>query len=70
MIMFLCHQTVGDEGQALGTYQHADYVLNNNKHLTNTYAGIYHGFIANEKVDYKEVAQNNRRRKDCWLVSR
>ena len=48
---------VGDEGQALGTYQHADYVLNNNKHLTNTYAGIYHGFIANEKVDYKEVAQ-------------
>ena len=55
--MFLWSTAVGDEGQALGTYQHADYVLNNNKHLTNTYAGIYHGFIANEKVDYKEVAQ-------------
>ena len=30
---------VGDEGQALGNYQHADYVLNNNKHKTKTFAG-------------------------------
>ena len=30
---------VGDEGQALGVYQHADYVLNKNKHKTETFAG-------------------------------
>lgn len=30
---------VGDEGQALGTYMHADYVLNNNIHIPNVYAG-------------------------------
>jgi carbamoyltransferase len=30
---------VGDEGQALGTYMHADYVLNNNTHVPNVYSG-------------------------------
>ena len=30
---------VGDEGQALGTYMHADYVINNNVHDTTVYAG-------------------------------
>ena len=30
---------VGDEGQACGAYQHADYVLNGNKHIVSTYAG-------------------------------
>lgn len=30
---------VGDEGQSLGTYMHADYVLNNNIHVPSTYAG-------------------------------
>jgi len=30
---------VGDEGQALGTYMHADYVLNNNVHIPTVYAG-------------------------------
>ena len=30
---------VGDEGQALGAYQHADYVLNGNKHIVDTYSG-------------------------------
>jgi len=30
---------VGDEGQALGTYLHADYVINNNVHDTSVYAG-------------------------------
>jgi len=30
---------VGDEGQALGTYMHADYVINNNIHDTTVYAG-------------------------------
>jgi len=30
---------VGDEGQALGTYMHADYVINRNVHDTTVYAG-------------------------------
>jgi len=34
----------GDEGQALGTYMHADYVLNNNIHLPKVYAGADHPF--------------------------
>ena len=33
---------VGDEGQAIGTYMHADYVLNNTIHIPNTYAGREH----------------------------
>lgn len=30
---------VGDEGQALGTYMHADYVINDNVHIPTVYAG-------------------------------
>jgi carbamoyltransferase len=30
---------VGDEGQALGAYMHADYLINNNVHDTTVYAG-------------------------------
>lgn len=30
---------VGDEGQALGTYMHADYVINNNIHIPDVYSG-------------------------------
>lgn len=48
---------VGDEGQSLGTYQHADYILNNNKHKTNTFAGIDYDYKGNEKVNITEVAQ-------------
>lgn len=33
---------VGDEGQAIGTYMHADYVLNKNIHIPNVYAGAIH----------------------------
>jgi carbamoyltransferase len=33
---------VGDEGQAIGTYMHADYVLNKNIHIPNVYAGVEH----------------------------
>jgi len=29
----------GDEGQSIGTYMHADYVLNGNIHIPQTYAG-------------------------------
>ena len=35
---------VGDEGQACGVYQHADYVLNGNKHIVDTYAGKEYEF--------------------------
>ena len=47
----------GDEGQALGTYMHADYTLNNNVHIPDVYAGKEYDFIGDEKVDIKEVAQ-------------
>jgi carbamoyltransferase len=33
---------VGDEGQSLGTYMHADYVLNQNIHVPCVYSGIEH----------------------------
>jgi carbamoyltransferase len=33
---------VGDEGQAIGTYMHASYVLNKSIHLPNVYAGVDH----------------------------
>ncbi len=49
---------VGDEGQALGNYQHADYMLNNNKHITKTFAGDEYEYIGDEKLtSYKEIAQ-------------
>ena len=40
---------VGDEGQACGAYQHADYVLNGNKHIVSTYAGKEYDF---HKIPY------------------
>jgi len=48
---------VGDEGQAIGTYQHADYILNNNIHKSETFAGKEYDYNEGEKVNYKEVAQ-------------
>jgi len=32
----------GDEGQSIGTYMHADYVLNNNIHIPSVYSGKEH----------------------------
>jgi len=49
---------IGDEGQSLGTYQHADYILNNNLHKTETFAGIKYTYYEGEKVNYKEVARS------------
>jgi carbamoyltransferase len=37
----------GDEGQALGTYMHADYVLNQNIHIPDVYAGAEHDVDTN-----------------------
>ena len=48
---------VGDEGQAIGAYQHADFVLNENIHKSELYAGKEYEYIGEEKVNYKEVAQ-------------
>ena len=48
---------VGDEGQAIGTYQHADYILNNNIHKSETFAGKEYEYNEGEQVNYKEVAQ-------------
>jgi carbamoyltransferase len=48
---------VGDEGQSLGTYMHADYILNNNIHIPDVYAGKEYNYIGDTKVDLKEVAQ-------------
>ena len=49
---------VGDEGQALGTYQHADYVLNKNIHITKTFAGKEYDYAGDEKLtSYKPIAQ-------------
>jgi len=49
---------VGDEGQALGVYQHADYTLNENKHISETFAGKDYNFVGDEKVNIKEIAQS------------
>ena len=48
---------VGDEGQAIGVYQHANYNLNSNIHKSNTFAGKKYDFIGDEKVNYTEIAQ-------------
>ena len=54
---------VGDEGQAIGTYQHADYMINKQIHKSNVYAGIEYDNLVDvwphkyESADYKEIAQ-------------
>ena len=47
---------VGDEGQALGTYMHAEYVLNNRIHVPDLYAGEEYENVLND-IDYNEIAQ-------------
>lgn len=48
---------VGDEGQSLGTYMHADYVLNNKKHIPDVYSGRHWAIdpIELEGLNVKEV---------------
>jgi carbamoyltransferase len=48
---------VGDEGQAIGVYQHADYMINYNVHKTETFAGIEYEHNVGEDADYKKIAQ-------------
>ena len=47
----------GDEGQSLGTYMHADYILNNNVHIPSVYGGKKYDYVGDEKVNLTEVAQ-------------
>jgi carbamoyltransferase len=47
---------VGDEGQSLGTYMHADYILNNKKHKLTVYNGDEYEYNGIEKVDLQEIA--------------
>ena len=50
---------VGDEGQAIGVYQHADCVMNNNLHKSETFAGTEYEYKGDEKLtSYKEIAQS------------
>jgi len=52
---------VGDEGQSLGTYMHADYVLNRNIHIPELYSGIEHpvdNSLFTETLDIKRIAQD------------
>ena len=48
---------VGDEGQALGTYMHADYTLNNSIHVPDTYAGKEYEFDGGEPIRPREVGE-------------
>ncbi len=49
---------VGDEGQAIGTYQHCVYTQNKKKiHKSETFAGKAYEYKGTEKVDYEYVAQ-------------
>ena len=48
---------VGDEGQAIGVYQHANINVNNYIHKSETFAGKEYEYNGKEKADYKEIAQ-------------
>ena len=49
---------IGDEGQAIGTYQHAEYTINNKVHKSNVFAGKSYEYLGEEKLtSYKEIAQ-------------
>ena len=47
----------GDEGQSIGTYMHANYVLNKEIHKPSVYAGKEYNYEGGKKVNLKEVAQ-------------
>jgi carbamoyltransferase len=47
----------GDEGQSIGTYMHANYVLNKQIHKPSVYAGKEYSYKDGKKINLKEVAQ-------------
>ena len=48
---------VGDEGQSLGTYMHADFTQNKNIHTPETYAGKEYNFNEGTPINANKVAQ-------------
>ena len=48
---------VGDEGQALGSYMHADFTQNQNIHVPKIYAGKEYDFNEGTPIDASQVAQ-------------
>lgn len=46
----------GDEGQSLGTYMHANKILNNKVDMIGAYNGQEYEYVGEEKVDLQEVA--------------
>jgi len=49
---------VGDEGQAIGVYQHANVNVNNYKHKSETFGGHEYLHSYGEEVNYKDIAQS------------
>ena len=49
---------VGDEGQAIGVYQHANVNVNNYKHKSETFSGHAYPHTYGEDVNYKDIAQS------------
>ena len=47
---------VGDEGQSLGSYMHADYIINKNIHIPSVYSGQEYDIDMSEP-DYHEIAK-------------
>lgn len=47
----------GDEGQSLGAYMHADFILNKNIHIPNVYAGEEYNFDGGEPITPREVGE-------------
>ena len=48
---------VGDEGQSLGSYMHAEFTQNKNIHIPETYAGKEYDFNEGTLINAKEIAQ-------------
>ena len=49
---------VGDEGQAIGVYQHAYYNLNKQTHISETFGGHAYPHTYGEEINYKDIAQS------------
>ena len=49
---------VGDEGQAIGVYQHASVNMNNYKHKSETFSGHAYPHTYGEEINYKNIAQS------------
>ena len=52
---------VGDEGQAIGVYQHAEYTLNKNKHKSKVFAGLKYDswFNSGNRNKYGFIRETN-----------